>query len=178
MCCEVVSILTNNLTTTTTIRTGASGLYDRARPSYPLEAYAKILSALPRRRQSRTSPTAAATAATVVELGAGSGIFTRGFLGEILKEQEEENERKVETLIAIEPSKGMRQGWQSKHDQELKDKVEANGLTVEIRDGLFDKIPVTDQQADLVRLFFPSISSPSVKLLPLTPSNSRSSLLK
>ncbi|GAA5840381.1 hypothetical protein JCM3766R1_000271 [Sporobolomyces carnicolor] len=131
-------------------QSGASGLYDRARPSYPLEAYAKILSALPRRRQSRTSPTAAATAATVVELGAGSGIFTRGFLGEILKEQEEENERKVETLIAIEPSKGMRQGWQSKHDQELKDKVEANGLTVEIRDGLFDKIPVTDQQADLV----------------------------
>ncbi|GAA5962920.1 hypothetical protein JCM3765_005920 [Sporobolomyces pararoseus] len=120
-------------------QSGASGLYDRARPSYPSEAYSKILSLLP------TSPS---TPSTIVEPGAGSGIFTRGFLQTVLSEADKEN-KKVGELIAIEPSKGMREGWEKKQ-VELEKGLKEEGIEVVIRDGLFDKIPVEDGKADLV----------------------------
>lgn len=51
-------------------------------------------------------------------------------------------------MIAVEPSQGMREGWEKKQKEvDLKE----SGIKVSIQDGLFDKIPVGDAQADLVR---------------------------
>jgi len=128
---------------------GASGLYDRARPSYPQEAFNKILSVVP--------PSTSSEGSTIVELGAGSGIFTRGFLETILSSSEEKNKNKVGELefIAVEPSRGMREGWEKKHEETFTriGRLKESGIKVEIRDGLFDKIPVEDAKADLVRVF-------------------------
>ncbi|GAA5881738.1 hypothetical protein JCM16303_006432 [Sporobolomyces ruberrimus] len=113
-------------------QSGASGLYDRARPSYPEPAFEKILSLLPSNDSS-----------VVVELGAGSGIFTRGFLQAAVSQ----DLRKIREMIAVEPSQGMREGWEKKQKEvDLKE----SGIKVSIQDGLFDKIPVGDAQADLV----------------------------
>ncbi|GAA6059016.1 hypothetical protein JCM10212_001241 [Sporobolomyces blumeae] len=116
-------------------RSGASGLYDRARPGYPEESIDKILSLLPTPGEASVS-----TGATIVELGAGTGIFTRGLLE---RAQATKPAGAISELIAVEPSKGMRQGFE--------DKVKSVGGTkVSIQDGLFDKIPVQDGKADLI----------------------------
>lgn len=107
---------------------GASGLYDRARPSYPQPALDKIVSLLPRN-------------ARVVELGAGTGLFTRGLLAS--------GQGKIDELVAVEPSQGMRHSFNDK----LRDTA---GTKVECVDGLFDKIPVEDSSADAVSLDLPS----------------------
>ncbi|CEQ39491.1 SPOSA6832_01033 [Sporobolomyces salmonicolor] len=112
--------------------TGASGLYDRARPTYPEPALQKILSLLP--------PSAA-----VVELGAGTGLFSRGLLNAALAKP-----GSVSEWLAVEPSEGMRVGFEKKLPEVAA--LEGSGLQVAIVDGLFDKIPVEDGKADLVSL--------------------------
>ncbi|GAA5867860.1 hypothetical protein JCM3774_005887 [Rhodotorula dairenensis] len=107
-------------------KSGSSGLYDRARPDYPTEAIETILSTLPTSAEGR--------GAHAVELGAGTGLFTRGFL--------KAAQGRVAKLTAVEPSEGMRQGFVNKLEKQ--DEVE-----VECVDGLFDKIPVDDASADL-----------------------------
>ncbi|GAA5962249.1 hypothetical protein JCM21900_000137 [Sporobolomyces salmonicolor] len=109
---------------------GASGLYDRARPTYPEPALQKILSLLP--------PSAA-----VVELGAGTGLFSRGLLNAALAKP-----GSVSEWLAVEPSEGMRVGFEKKLPEVAA--LEGSGLQVAIVDGLFDKIPVEDGKADLV----------------------------
>lgn len=111
---------------------GSSGLYDRARPSYPAEAHAQILSLLAPNSKSR-----------VVELGAGTGLFTRGF---VAAAQSAEHSGRVGSVLAVEPSEGMREGFENK----LKD-VEQGAIDVKIVDGTFERIPVEDASADLVR---------------------------
>ncbi|PWN43966.1 hypothetical protein IE81DRAFT_321883 [Ceraceosorus guamensis] len=93
---------------------GASGLYDRARPSYPTEAIEAILTAPTARTNGKKSKL------SIVELGSGTGIATRALLAQ-------SNDR-IAKLVAVEPSTGMRQGWetaiapvrQTLHDVELK----------------------------------------------------------
>ncbi|ORY81799.1 S-adenosyl-L-methionine-dependent methyltransferase [Leucosporidium creatinivorum] len=105
---------------------GSSGLYDRARPSYPLEAREAIYAHLPPH-------------STAVELGSGTGIFSRLLLAD--------GGGKLEKLISTEPSAGMREGW-SKALTQMKDRDES--VKFEIVDGLFDKIDRPDASADLV----------------------------
>jgi SAM-dependent methyltransferase len=62
----------------------AADLYERARPSYPVEAARWLLEGVP-------------PAATVVDLGAGTGKFTRVLL------------ELGRTVVAVEPSGGMRE---------------------------------------------------------------------
>lgn len=112
--------------TTTPHHAGSSGLYDRARPDYPLEAIETILS--------QTQP-----GAHVIELGAGTGLFTRGFL-----KAASNSAGRIAKLTAVEPSEGMRQGFAAKVPKQT-------DIQVECVDGLFDKIPAPDASADLVR---------------------------
>ncbi|GAA5888259.1 hypothetical protein JCM5296_000250 [Sporobolomyces johnsonii] len=108
---------------------GASGLYDRARPTYPAPALEKLLALLP-------------PAASVVELGAGTGLFSRGLLAAALAKP-----GSVSEWLAVEPSEGMRVGFEKKlHEVEA---LEGSGIKVAIVDGLFDQIPVEDGKADL-----------------------------
>ncbi|KAI5480634.1 methyltransferase type 11 [Pseudohyphozyma bogoriensis] len=104
---------------------GGSGLYDRARPRYPPAALQQIAGYLE------------GTPGQVVELGAGTGIFTRG----LLKEGKDE----VKKLLAVEPAEGMRKGFNDK----LKE-AGIEGDLVECVDGAFDSIPLADGQADVV----------------------------
>ncbi|GAA5820430.1 hypothetical protein JCM11251_005623 [Rhodosporidiobolus azoricus] len=130
---------------------GASGLYDRARPSYPEQAIESILSRLP----TPASPTD--EGALIVELGAGTGLFTRGLLAALLAPSSPYRGR-VKKVLAVEPSEGMRvgfekglqkEGWVRGDEGKGVWKKEGEGLEVEIVDGTFEKIPVGEGEADL-----------------------------
>lgn len=113
---------------------GASGLYDRARPSYPIQAIIRIIECLPSKRSE------------VVELGAGTGIFTRALLSQV-------HEGQIKQLTAIEPAAGMRshfnkavENWKSSTFSEKQETPEVRCL-----DGTFDNLEVLeDASADLV----------------------------
>lgn len=72
--------------------TGTNELYDRARPSYPAKALAQI------RKASKTDGPI-----NVVEIGSGTGIFTRALL------EHPDWVDSIAELRAIEPSLGMRE---------------------------------------------------------------------
>lgn len=111
-------------------RSGASGLYDSARPNYPTPAIEKILSLV-----------APASGSTVVELGAGTGIFTRGLVQ--VASSTPAHQGRISKVVAVEPSEGMREGFNAKLEK-------VHGIDVSIQDGLFDKIPAEDSSVDLV----------------------------
>jgi precorrin-6B methylase 2 len=101
-------------------KTGADGRYDAHRPSYSPEALDYILSLSP------------STSLKVVELGAGTGIFTRQLL----------ESQRVSKVIAIDPNPGMREGFI---------KSVPMSERVELLEGYFDKIPIQEKgSADLV----------------------------
>ncbi|KAG2753235.1 S-adenosyl-L-methionine-dependent methyltransferase [Suillus brevipes Sb2] len=103
--------------------TGTNALYDRARPSYPTECLSYI-----RQVSKSTAPL------NVVEIGAGTGIFTRALLAH------SEWAASIGTLRAIEPSEGMRDVWT--------DTVDDNRCS--IVKGTFDNTGVEDGWADLI----------------------------
>ncbi|KAF8843641.1 S-adenosyl-L-methionine-dependent methyltransferase [Paxillus ammoniavirescens] len=104
--------------------TGTNELYDRARPSYPRDSV-RYIKKVPK----TTAPL------NIVEIGAGTGIFTRAFLAV------DDGETKLASLKAIEPSAGMREVFEQKNTHDL----------VTIADGTFDNVPsVEDGWADLI----------------------------
>ncbi|KAJ7343462.1 S-adenosyl-L-methionine-dependent methyltransferase [Mycena albidolilacea] len=103
----------------------ANELYDRARPSYQPLALSHIRAAV------ETAPPI-----NVVEIGAGSGIFTRAFLAH------PEWTSAFKELKAFEPSEGMRQVF-SKTVSDEQDRVS-------IAYGTFQETDVEDGWADLV----------------------------
>ncbi|KAM0791202.1 hypothetical protein ACM66B_005684 [Microbotryomycetes sp. NB124-2] len=112
---------------TTFSQSGASGLYDRARPDYPQPALDKLFSLLPRN-------------GSIIELGSGTGLFTRMLL------KDGQQNGKLSKLLCVEPSEGMRKGFNDKLEQVGgKGQVELNCV-----DGLFDQIPSEDASADMV----------------------------
>ncbi|KAF8610113.1 S-adenosyl-L-methionine-dependent methyltransferase [Ceratobasidium sp. AG-I] len=72
---------------------GTNEHYDKARPSYPHEALAALYTSIPKTEEPLK----------IVELGSGTGLFTRALLGHSTLGQA------VGELKAIEPSEGMRQ---------------------------------------------------------------------
>ncbi|KAK7014845.1 histone H2B [Favolaschia claudopus] len=101
----------------------ANELYDRARPSYQPSALSHILEAVHASRPFR-----------VVEIGAGSGIFTRALIAH------PDWTSAFAQLRAIEPSEGMREVFsKSISDQR-----------VSIAEGTFQETHVEDGWADLV----------------------------
>ncbi|KAG1754244.1 S-adenosyl-L-methionine-dependent methyltransferase [Suillus lakei] len=104
--------------------TGTNELYDRVRPSYPTECLSYVRSQVPE----STAPL------KIVEIGAGTGIFTRALF------THPEWATSIGTLRAIEPSHGMRDFW-TKH-------VKDNRCT--IVNGTFDGTGVEDGWADLI----------------------------
>jgi len=103
--------------------TGTNELYDRARPSYPAPALSHILNSI-----KATPPL------NVVEIGSGTGIFTRALLAH------PEWSSAVKQLKAIEPSEGMR-------DVFTKTVLDER---VSVSEGTFDTTGVEDGWADLV----------------------------
>ncbi|KAF9242133.1 S-adenosyl-L-methionine-dependent methyltransferase [Melanogaster broomeanus] len=105
--------------------TGTNELYDRARPSYPKDSVSFI-----KKAAKTTAPL------NIVEVGAGTGLFTRAFLA-----HDDGDETKIASLKAIEPSAGMRAVFKQKMTNDV----------VTISDGTFDNIPsVEDGWADLI----------------------------
>ena len=103
---------------------GASGLYDRARPNYPPAALSHILSLLP------TTP------ARIVELGSGTGLFSRMLL--------EAGKGRIESLVCVEPAQGMREGFKNKLGGDT------GGAEVRVVEGRFDEVPVETGKVDMV----------------------------
>lgn len=102
---------------------GTNELYDKSRPSYPPQALSALRSAL------RTSGPF-----NVVELGSGTGIFTRALLAH------EAFANSVERITAVEPSEGMREVF-SKQTQDPR---------VTVKAGTFEDSGVDDATADFV----------------------------
>ncbi|KAI0035092.1 S-adenosyl-L-methionine-dependent methyltransferase [Vararia minispora EC-137] len=103
--------------------TGTNELYDRARPSYRPEALEHI-----RKAASKQDPV------DIVEIGAGTGIFTRALLAHPAWATS------IASLTAIEPSEGMRAQF-------------ARTVTdsrVTVREGTFDSTGAPDASADIV----------------------------
>ncbi|KAG0704241.1 S-adenosyl-L-methionine-dependent methyltransferase [Suillus ampliporus] len=103
--------------------TGTNELYDRVRPSYPSESLSYI-----RQIPKGTAPL------NIVEIGAGTGIFTRGLLNH------PEWATSIGALRAVEPSDGMRDFW----TKAVKDD------RATIVNGTFDNTGVEDGWADLI----------------------------
>ncbi|KAI0054120.1 S-adenosyl-L-methionine-dependent methyltransferase [Auriscalpium vulgare] len=101
---------------------GTNELYDKARPSYQAVALAHIHSAVP------------AGPLNIVEIGAGTGIFTRALLAR------PEWTDSIRTLTAIEPSEGMRQVFSKT----------VSDPRISVAPGAFDHTGVEDGTADLV----------------------------
>lgn len=80
---------------------GTNDLYDRARPSYPAETLHTIAAAFPQRP--------AGKGLTILEPGSGTGIFSRLLLAPPTPAFPS---IPVRTLVAVEPSAGMRNAWQ------------------------------------------------------------------
>ncbi|KAG2112857.1 S-adenosyl-L-methionine-dependent methyltransferase [Suillus clintonianus] len=104
--------------------TGTSEFYDQVRPSYPAECLSYIRGQVPE----STAPL------NIVEIGAGTGIFTRALL------THPDWATSIGTLKAIEPSDGMRDFWTKS--------VKDNRCT--IINGTFDDTGVEDGWADLI----------------------------
>ncbi|KAF3927807.1 hypothetical protein ABW20_dc0101565 [Dactylellina cionopaga] len=133
---------------------GSSGLYDRARPSYPPEALSQIFTAFHdslRSKQPNTSSENAAKGINVVELGAGTGIFTRLLVSP--PPDVDTKDVNLAKLVAVEPSSGMREGFREGMEK-LGVSVAEKGVdgeeVVQVVDGTFDNIPVNDGWADAV----------------------------
>ncbi|KAJ7769023.1 S-adenosyl-L-methionine-dependent methyltransferase [Mycena olivaceomarginata] len=103
----------------------ANELYDRARPSYQPVALSYIRSAVK-----------TADPINVVEVGAGTGIFTRAFIAH------PEWTCAFKELRAIEPSQGMRDVFNKT--------VSSEHGSVSVADGTFEETHVEDGWADLV----------------------------
>ncbi|KAK0196911.1 S-adenosyl-L-methionine-dependent methyltransferase [Armillaria mellea] len=102
---------------------GTNELYDRARPSYQSHALSAIREALK-----------APPAFNVVEIGAGTGLFTKSFL------KHPEFSGTVKELRAVEPSAGMRDVFVKTVQDDR----------VSVREGTFDTTNIEDGWADLV----------------------------
>ncbi|SJL00597.1 uncharacterized protein ARMOST_03910 [Armillaria ostoyae] len=102
---------------------GTNELYDRARPSYQSHALSAIREAL------KASPPF-----NVVEIGAGTGLFTKAFL------KDPEFSGTVKELRAVEPSAGMRDVFVKTVQDDR----------VSVREGTFDITNIEDGWADLV----------------------------
>ncbi|EGN95965.1 hypothetical protein SERLA73DRAFT_185418 [Serpula lacrymans var. lacrymans S7.3] len=103
--------------------TGTNDLYDRARPSYPSQSIAHI-------REVVKSP----APLNVVEIGAGTGIFTRALLAHPAWTAD------IHKVKAIEPSAGMR---------EVFSKTVADDRAT-VAEGTFNHTGVEDGWADIV----------------------------
>jgi ubiquinone/menaquinone biosynthesis C-methylase UbiE len=104
-----------------------AALYDKIRPSYPPEAVELILSQL-----SRDNSAGSTTRANVLDLAAGTGIFTR-----LLHDQ---RKRHNFSVTAIEPVAGMREAF----------KRSAGSESIAVSEGSSTAIPFSDSHFDLV----------------------------
>lgn len=118
---------------------GGSGLYDRARPSYPPAAIAAIVA--------EATNTSSPSPLRIVELGAGTGIATRMLLAAATSTSADGTPPPgLASLTAIEPSAGMRSHFESaiaSGEDSLKQQMQNEGLlspstSITIEDGAFE----------------------------------------
>ncbi|SPO27351.1 uncharacterized protein UTRI_10468 [Ustilago trichophora] len=118
---------------------GGSGLYDRARPSYPPAAISSIIA----EATNAESP----SPLRIVELGAGTGIATRMLLATATSASADGTPPPgIASLTAIEPSAGMRSHFESaiaSGPNSLKQEMQDKGLlspstSISVEDGAFE----------------------------------------
>ncbi|KAK6503813.1 hypothetical protein TWF481_008819 [Arthrobotrys musiformis] len=123
---------------------GSSGLYEKARPSYPPESLSKIFTAFHKSAGNGNDR----AGINIVELGAGTGIFTR-----LLISPPETTPQlpQINKIVAVEPGPGMREGFISALTSKnipVGTAGTSGAEKVQILHGAFDSIPVEDGWAD------------------------------
>ncbi|CAO1623109.1 unnamed protein product [Sympodiomycopsis kandeliae] len=113
---------------------GSSGLYHTARPDYPIEAIRSILQS------------SSAKELNILEIGSGTGISTEC----ILREASAVNVT-INKYLAIEPSVGMRQGWNKYIHDELVPSLKSSNRpssSADVRtvDGTFEQLNLSPGQ--------------------------------
>ncbi|KAK6342398.1 hypothetical protein TWF718_007799 [Orbilia javanica] len=125
---------------------GSSGLYEKARPSYPPESLSKIFAAFHKSGGDGKRD----GGINVVELGAGTGIFTRLLIS---PPETTPGLPLVNKIVAVEPGPGMREGFISALTKK-NIPVGTAGISgqekIQILPGAFDSIPVEDGWADAI----------------------------
>lgn len=115
---------------------GGSGLYDRARPSYPPAAISTIIS--------EATNAESSAPLRIVELGAGTGIATRMLLAAATSASADGTPPPgIASLTAIEPSAGMRSHFESAIISSLKREMQDKGqlspqANISVEDGAFE----------------------------------------
>ncbi|KAK7461689.1 hypothetical protein VKT23_008117 [Stygiomarasmius scandens] len=104
----------------------SSEYYDKARPSYPLALYSYIRQTVGINKKSLN----------VIEIGSGTGIFTRGLLNHLGWHSD------IAELKAIEPSAGMREIF-SKN-------IIDDEVNVSVSEGTFDSTGAPGKWADMI----------------------------
>lgn len=117
---------------------GSSGLYHTARPDYPRESIQAILKA--------AASDSNAAQLNVLEIGSGTGIST-----ECLVREAGETNLKIRNYLAVEPSHGMRAGWNDFIASKLLPDLVKQGklpsdASVECRDGTFEQLNLSKEQ--------------------------------
>lgn len=113
--------------------------YDRARPSYPASSLQLIYKEL-----------GSKPGATVIEAGSGTGIFSRLLVAPPTPDYPTFN---LKTLVAVEPSAGMRAAFDRGIAKIPADTLKASGVDVRTVDGGFDDLSqagVAPNSADAV----------------------------
>ena len=105
-----------------------SNSYDAHRPRYSDEAIDEIIKSIPNKP------------ARVLEIGSGTGIFTRALL-------ERTSGNEIEALTAAEPSEGMRKTCAESLTDEL-----VKGRDVKVVDGTFEHIDAEDNSFHLIAI--------------------------
>lgn len=125
---------------------GSSGLYDKARPSYPPESLSRIFTAFHQSIENNKKD----GGINVLEVGAGTGIFTRLLIS---PPETTPEIPQINKIIAVEPGPGMREGFSSALTKK-NIPVGTTGVNseekVQILPGTFDSIPVEDGWADAI----------------------------
>ncbi|KAF9070563.1 S-adenosyl-L-methionine-dependent methyltransferase [Rhodocollybia butyracea] len=113
---------------------GTNEVYDRARPSYQPSVLAHISQNIPKERSSPFN---------VVEIGAGTGIFTRALLAH------PDWSSSIAEIQAVEPSAGMRAHFYKTVIEPRTESGETK-VRISIKEGTFTETGIEDGWADII----------------------------
>ncbi|KIK62559.1 hypothetical protein GYMLUDRAFT_42026 [Collybiopsis luxurians FD-317 M1] len=114
---------------------GTNEIYDRARPSYRPSVLSHIRKSIPLERSSPLN---------IVEIGSGTGIFTRALLAH------SEWKDDIKEIRAVDPSKGMRNHFEKSVIEQFNHGETEVPVKITVAEGTFTSTGIEDGWADMI----------------------------